>query len=108
MTFHSLVFSALPASFREAFASLLSASISFSNERNAALFPQLELLGLLDRYESLMSGVVYDEIEQKVSSTCPKVWDTPQLTALRTWLRENVVPWLASPTQGVQKSSEDY
>jgi anaphase-promoting complex subunit 2 len=105
MTFHSIIYSSFPATFKEAFATLMSASIYWAPERSTSLFPLLETLGLLDRFESLMSGIVYDEIEKKVAETCPKVWTVAQLSQLRDWLKQTVVPWLASPYARGAKTS---
>lgn len=97
ITFQSILSSVITSTFRDAFARLLSESMGWTAEVNAPLFQSLDTLGLLDRYESLLSGVVYHQIERRVSETCPKEWEQPQLASLRGWLRETVVPWLAGP-----------
>lgn len=68
------------------------------------MFKQLNKLGLLDRFESLLSGVVYSQIEVKVKKTCPKEWAEPLLSGLREWLKETLVPWLAVPYSRGSKS----
>jgi anaphase-promoting complex subunit 2 len=96
-TFQTLLSSILSGTFRDAFVALLTESVTFSAEANADLFRQLDILGLLDRYESLLSNVVYQQIEHKVSESCPKEWSETRLTGLREWLKETLVPWLAVP-----------
>ena len=61
------------------------------------LWSAFEHLGLLDRYESLISSVCYEQIENHILSTCAGQWADPVLVGLREWMSERVVPWMLLP-----------
>ena len=61
------------------------------------LWAAFEMLGLVDRYESLIASVCYEHIENHVLSTCQGRWDEPMLTILRDWMADKVVPWMLLP-----------
>ena len=52
------------------------------------------MLGLIDRYESVIASVGYEFIENHVLKTCTGEWDKPMLEDLRIWMSEKVVPWM--------------
>lgn len=61
------------------------------------LWAAFEMLGLVDRYESLIASVCYEHIENHVRSICQGRWDEPMLTILRDWMADKVVPWMLLP-----------
>jgi hypothetical protein len=107
VTFQTHVFSVLPASFAAGFKRLLAATLALSTEgvtpdipasvQDSRLWPSFELLGLADRYESLIASVCYEHIEKHVVETCTGKWDEPMLSQLREWMAEKVVPWMLLP-----------
>lgn len=62
-----------------------------------SLWSAFEHLGLLDRYESLISSVCYEQIEEHILSTCGEQWADPMLAGLREWMSERIVPWMLLP-----------
>jgi anaphase-promoting complex subunit 2 len=107
VTFQTHVFSVLPATFAAGFKRLLAATLALSTEgvtpdipasvQDSRLWPSFELLGLADRYESLITSVCYEHIEKHVVETCAGKWDEPMLSRLREWMAEKVVPWMLLP-----------
>ena len=107
VTFQTHVFSVLPATFAAGFKRLLAATLELSTEgvtpeipasvQDSRLWPSFELLGLADRYESLIASVCYEHIEKHVVETCAGKWDEPMLSPLREWMAEKVVPWMLLP-----------
>jgi hypothetical protein len=107
VTFQTHVFSILPATFAAGFKRLLAATLALSTEgitpdipasvQDSRLWPSFELLGLADRYESLIASVCYEHIEKHVVETCAGKWDEPMLSRLREWMAEKVVPWMLLP-----------
>lgn len=61
------------------------------------LWTAFEHLGLLDRYESLISSVCYEHIETHILETCAEKWGTPMLNQLREWMTNKIVPWMVMP-----------
>ncbi|SCV70983.1 BQ2448_3745 [Microbotryum intermedium] len=53
------------------------------------------LIPLLDRYDPLLFGLVYEEIEKKVARDCRGVFDQLQLQALLGWVNGPVLNWVA-------------
>ena len=107
VNFQTHVFSVLPAAFAGGFKRLLAATLALSTEgvtpdvpasvQDSRLWPSFELLGLADRYESLIASVCYEHIEMHVVETCAGKWDGPMLIQLREWMAEKVVPWMLLP-----------
>ena len=107
VNFQTHVFSVLPANFAAGFKRLLAATLALSTEgatpdvpasvQDSRLWPSFELLGLADRYESLIASVCYEHIETHVVETCAGKWDEPMLSQLREWMAEKVVPWMLLP-----------
>jgi len=106
LNFQTRLFSALPASFTEAFKSLCASLLSppdgaedghpkrWNASSNSTVWKNFELLGLIDRYESVIASVGYEFIEQHVHETCTGEWAKPVLEDLRVWMSDNVVPWM--------------
>ncbi|KAN0127847.1 hypothetical protein V8E53_006941, partial [Lactarius tabidus] len=79
VTFQTHVFSVPPATFAAGFKRLLAATLTLSTEgvtpdipasvQDSRLWPSFELLGLADRYESLIASVCYEYIEKHVVET---------------------------------------
>ncbi|KZS92899.1 hypothetical protein SISNIDRAFT_474501 [Sistotremastrum niveocremeum HHB9708] len=107
LAFQTHLFSFLPLSFPDAFKALLVETIGQPVESNVIVFQRFEVLGFLDRYESLLASVVYQQIELRVAETCPKEWTSRKLADLRTWLKEKIVPWLAAPYARGARTVED-
>jgi hypothetical protein len=107
VNFQTHVFSVLPATFAGGFKRVLAATLALSTEgvtpdvpksvQDLRLWPSFELLGLADRYESLIASVCYEHIEMHVVETCAGKWDEPMLSQLREWMAEKVVPWMLLP-----------
>ena len=55
------------------------------------------MLGFLDRYESLVSSVSYEQIEAHTHETCTGNWGEQMLPALRAWMNEKIVSWIILP-----------
>lgn len=64
---------------------------------DSPLWSAFDKLGLLDKYESLVSSVCYEYIESYILETCAKRWDEPMLTVIREWMADNIVPWMIMP-----------
>jgi anaphase-promoting complex subunit 2 len=62
-----------------------------------AMWDAFDLLGLIDRYESLIASVGYEHIETHVLSTCAQKWSEPMLNGLRDWMTNKMVPWMLLP-----------
>lgn len=60
------------------------------------MLDQLDTLGILEDFESLISPVLVEQIQAKVMETCPKEWGEPQLAKLRAWFNDRAVPWMAA------------
>lgn len=54
------------------------------------------LVSLLERYDPLLFGLIYEEIEKKVERECKGVFDSSQLDFLGNWLSEGVMGWVSS------------
>ena len=109
LSFRTHLFSIVPPSFARGFkalvASTLAASTSSCSSRsaglpsdtddsNAPLWQAFEILGLIDRYETIIATVGYEFIEQHVVETCAGEWSRPILSELHSWMAEKVVPWM--------------
>jgi anaphase-promoting complex subunit 2 len=60
----------------------------------ATIWKNIEVLGLIDRYESIIASVGYEFIEDYVLKMCTGEWAKPMLEDLRVWMSEKVVPWM--------------
>lgn len=116
VNFQTHVFSVLPATFAGGFKKLLAATLALytrgaapdvpASVQDAKLWPAFELLGLADRYESLIASVCYEHIEAHVLETCAGRWDEPVLGKLREWMADKVVAWMLLPYARGAKTSE--
>lgn len=116
--FQTHVFSILPSSFSHGFKSLVASTLNPDYATKppmwmATLFPSppdptrirwdqplwlaFEHLGMIERYESLISSVCYEHIESHIVESCSKIWDQPSLADMRTWMTDQIVPWLIMP-----------
>ncbi len=115
VNFQTHLFSILPATFAGGFKKLLAATLAFFTEgatpnvpasvQDSKLWPSFEILGLADRYESLIASVCYEHIEAYVLETCAGKWDEPMLIKLREWMADKVVPWMLLPYARGAKTS---
>ena len=121
LTFQTRLFSLLPPSFSASFKNLCAcllappsplsedADDSYSVDSSgviptttpycdpiikAAIWKNIEILGLIERYESIIASVGYEFIEDYVLKMCTGEWAKPMLEDLRVWMSEKVVPWM--------------
>jgi hypothetical protein len=65
----------------------------------------MHALGLLERYESLITAAANEVTEKHVLDTCKGVWDRPILKELKEWQKDVVKAWLVLfSTEGGNKS----
>ncbi|KAI0322405.1 ubiquitin-protein ligase [Amylostereum chailletii] len=115
--FQTHVFSVLPPTFAGGFKKLIAATLAVFTEttpepigptiRDSKIWNCFELLGLTERYESLIASVCYEHIEEHVVSTCAMKWDEPMLAKLREWMADKVVPWMLLPYARGAKNAEE-
>lgn len=116
-TFQTHAFSILPSSFSQGFKGLVASTLNpdyatrpplwmatlFSSRDptqlrwDQPLWLAFEQLGMIERYESLISSVCYEHIESHILTVCAKVWDRPALADMRAWMTDQIVPWLIMP-----------
>lgn len=125
VAFQGHVFSILPSSFAQGFKSLVAITLNSEYDTKPPiwmdkLFPPepvlyrwdrplwvaFEMLGLNERYESLISSVCFEHIEAHIKENCSKVWDQPSLADVREWMSDSVVPWLIAPYSRGAKTRE--
>lgn len=53
------------------------------------------MMGLLDRYDPLLFGLIYEEIEKKVETDCKGEFEEPKLVGLLEWLTGSVLDWVS-------------
>ncbi|KIM39184.1 hypothetical protein M413DRAFT_415749 [Hebeloma cylindrosporum] len=109
--FKTLLFSALPPSFALAFKELCACLLGLPEADpddteqkrvrpkwdpsvQSTIWKNFEILGIIDRYESVIASVGYEYIEEHVLKTCAGEWGKPVLEDLRVWMSEKVVPWM--------------
>ncbi|PCH40122.1 ubiquitin-protein ligase [Wolfiporia cocos MD-104 SS10] len=128
LNFQTHVFSVLPPSFSNGFKDLVSRTFDISrsstpppwlnvpsvfqtpdnpSRADYALWAAFEQLGLLERYESLISSVCYEYIESHILETCTGKWDEQMLKPLRDWMTDNIVPWMLMPYARGAKSANE-
>ncbi|THH16538.1 hypothetical protein EW146_g4118 [Bondarzewia mesenterica] len=114
--FQTHVFSALPPTFAGGFKKLVAATIQATTGKASSssasfldpkLWTAFEMLGLVDRYESLIASVCYEHIENYVLETCTGKWDEPMLSTLREWMADKVVPWMLLPYARGARNAEE-
>ena len=108
-TFQTHIFSVLPASFSSGFKSLIEMTLepyldaeeakkrSKEHPADLRLWAGFECLGMLERFESLISSVCYEAIEKHARDKCAKSWAEPELANLREWMTDCIVPWMLLP-----------
>ena len=108
-TFQTHVFSVLPASFSSGFKALIEMTLQPYLDKEESrgrgdeypadlrLWAGFECLGMLERYESLISSVCYEAIEKHVWDKCARSWAEPELVNLREWITDCIVPWMLLP-----------
>ena len=114
LDFQTRLFSLLPPSFPTGFKNLCAcllappspledAKDSFSIDTlpmmsycdpsmTALIWEHLEVLGFIDRYESIIASVGFEFIEKHVLKTCTGEWTKQMLEDLRIWMSGKVVP----------------
>lgn len=119
LTFQTHIYSTLPPSFSRGFKQLINATFDLAGTRTAPpwipptpaplqsslpiprpdlpLWSSFEQLGMLDRYESLISSVCYEHIEAHILETCTRKWGERMLQPLREWMTNKIVPWMVMP-----------
>ncbi|KAI0632358.1 hypothetical protein C8Q77DRAFT_1125177 [Trametes polyzona] len=127
LAFQTHIFSIFPPSFSRGFKELIASTFALVNASTPppwAISPDLssteppprpdymlwtacETLGLLERYESLISSVCYEHIEAHIYETCAKKWDEPVLPQLRDWMAEKIIPWMIMPYARGARSAEE-
>lgn len=103
-TFRTCLFSILPPSFASGFKALASWALSPEDFPPAdpltartpitIVWQHCETLGILGRFESIISSVGYERIERHVLETCEGNWSSPMLQELRKWTSNKVLSWL--------------
>ncbi|OCH91244.1 hypothetical protein OBBRIDRAFT_887137 [Obba rivulosa] len=126
LAFHTQTFSILPPSFASGFKALVASTLTlidsdtlptwahhpalayYNPKRpDVPLWSAFDQLGLLDRYESLISSVCYEHIEAHIQETCAGKWGEPMLARLREWMAEKIVPWMIMPyARGARNTDE--
>ena len=61
---------------------------------HSTIWKNFEILGLNDRYESIIASVGYEYIEEHVLKTSTGEWVKLTLDDLRAWMSEKVVLWM--------------
>ncbi|KZT73754.1 hypothetical protein DAEQUDRAFT_754204 [Daedalea quercina L-15889] len=129
LTFQTHVYSILPPSFSRGFKKLVNATFDLAQSPvpppwlpptppalqspvppprpDLPLWSAFEQLGLLDRYESLISSVCYEHIEAHILETCSKRWGERMLQPLREWMTNRIVPWMVMPYARGARSAEE-
>ncbi|TFY75769.1 hypothetical protein EWM64_g8243 [Hericium alpestre] len=117
VNFRTHVFSVLPPTFAGGFKKMIKATLVQMTDPSSQdtppsvddpnLWPSFELLGLVDRYESLIASVCYEHIESHVNESCEGKWDEPMLGKLREWMADKVVPWMLQPYARGAKNAEE-
>ncbi|KAL7280018.1 hypothetical protein ACG7TL_006431 [Trametes sanguinea] len=127
LAFQTHIFSIFPPSFSRGFKQLIASTFDLVSTSSPPpwaiprdlppteqpprpdymLWMSCETLGLLERYESLISSVCYEHIEAHVHETCAKKWDEPMLPKLRDWMTEKIVPWMIMPYARGARSADE-
>ncbi|EJC98132.1 Cullin [Fomitiporia mediterranea MF3/22] len=103
--FQTHLFSSLPPSFPGTFKRLCESTVGA--QQDTKLWTAFETLGLLDRYENLIASVCYERIEAHVQEICSGNWSEQMLHSLRSWMADQIVPWMILPYARGAKTHED-
>jgi anaphase-promoting complex subunit 2 len=114
--FQTHIFSALPRSFTAGLATLIRWTMSPPPETltvvpptitDGTIWTHFETLGLVDRYESVLTGTCYAHIEQHVRASCAGEFAQPMLVPLRSWMADNILPWMVHPFAQTARTREE-
>lgn len=106
LAFQTHLFSHLPPTFSGALHDLLISTLPPA-PADPPLWNAFERLGLLTRYESLISGVAYDHIGKHVEESCKGKWEKPILSEMRDWMADCMLPWMVLPyARGANNAEE--
>ncbi|KAK2463769.1 hypothetical protein APHAL10511_004207 [Amanita phalloides] len=101
LNFHTNLFAALPSTFPPAFKSLCASTLPSSDPdthidiaASQQFWNASEMLGLMDRYDSIIASVGYEHIEAHVLSVCAGQWEKPILGDLKNWMADKMIPWM--------------
>lgn len=99
--FQRHLFASLPPAFAAAFKALISATLRRDDSGLIPLIPHhkplwdaFEIIGLTDRYESVIAAVGYERIEEHILASCAGEWVETQMDKLRAWMTEVLIEWL--------------
>ena len=101
LKFQTNLFSVLPFTFPPAFKALCASTLPSSDSdakidiiSSEQFWNAAELLGLMDRYDSIIASVGYEHIEAHVLLTCAGQWAKPVLADLKNWMADKMIPWM--------------
>ncbi|KAG7451564.1 uncharacterized protein BT62DRAFT_883756 [Guyanagaster necrorhizus] len=100
LDFQTQLFAILPPSFVSGFKAYCASTLPpfdpdvTQRTLSGEIWDIFEILGLLDRYESVIASVGYEHIETYVLSTCTGKWEAAMLPELRNWMSHKIVPWM--------------
>lgn len=60
------------------------------------IWDTFDVLGMLDRYETVIASVGYEYIERVIRATCAQQWERAVMPELRRWMAGRIKPWLRS------------
>lgn len=98
-SFLSSLYGILPPSFSSALTTYLrsllhsASSVPVPSPTSPLAIPTL--ICLLDRYDPLLFGLIYEEIEKKVERDCKGEFGEPRLASLGEWLNGPVMGWVS-------------
>ncbi|KAK4057900.1 hypothetical protein OIO90_001119 [Microbotryomycetes sp. JL221] len=93
-SFLSRLYFALPPSFSPGLTVYLRSILFKDIQQTDWPLAPLTLAALLDRFDPLLFGLVYEHIERKVDSECRGVYDVAKLQELLSWVNGPVHKWL--------------
>ncbi|KAM0747435.1 hypothetical protein T439DRAFT_359225 [Meredithblackwellia eburnea MCA 4105] len=91
------LYAVLPPRFSAALTTYLRSLLLTSTPSAPPQFPLTmgTLLLILDRYDPLLFGLIYEEIEKKVVQDCKGEYSEPKLAGLVEWLSISVMGWVS-------------
>ncbi|KAF8723226.1 hypothetical protein AX14_009377 [Amanita brunnescens Koide BX004] len=101
LKFQTNLFSILPSTFPPAFKALCASTLPSSDSdakiditSSEQFWNAAEMLGLMDRYDSIIASVGYEHIEAHVLSACAGQWAKPVLADLKNWMADKMISWM--------------
>ncbi|THV01862.1 hypothetical protein K435DRAFT_775875 [Dendrothele bispora CBS 962.96] len=100
LSFQTQLYSILGPTFVKGFKDFIASTLPSSDPEMSDKAPDIEMwvifemLGFLDRYESIIASAGYEHIEAHVLENCAGQWATPMMDSLRAWMSEKIVPWM--------------